>query len=600
MLNSMKKKLAISVSSILVLGVSLVLAVSNSFIRTEALADVDSSNRKLASSLGQFVKSQIEMSNARGRSWIVSAPTNEGVKKQLEGDASILGIEVIELATRSKVLSAFQSRLGAKFAVPALSSKPLEVFEKADKKDSSNAVIYEVVQMNSQPVHRFSTPLVTDDKEGKVLKIMSIYLDPEIFKSTFSASEIEELFLFDTAGTVLVRSPPLSDGYFEGLKMPDSAMGILHSVVNEQVTFKQLKVLKNDSKESFFVGVHDSHTGVFVAVTTSEAKILEKINSITKRSLYLGLALLMIALWFAMLFADSIVQPILRLVDATKRLSQGDFTVRLRPTTKDELSVLTRAFNGMAEGLAERERIKEVFGKFHSKGVIQKMLKEERINLGGDRIPTTVFFSDIRSFTTASEHMQPEHVVEMLNEYMGEMVAVIDRFGGDVDKYVGDAIMAIWGISLGDPATEAERAVLACLEMREKLKDLNFRRNERGQPAIKIGMGLNSGVVVFGKIGSPNRMEYTVIGDTVNTASRMESLTKEFQTDLLVNESTVKLLPRPEIFEFVGPFETKAKGKVEAVFVYGCKGLKPEFAHLLLETAAALNHTGGHPGPSTT
>jgi adenylate cyclase len=200
------------------------------------------------------------------------------------------------------------------------------------------------------------------------------------------------------------------------------------------------------------------------------------------------------------------------------------------------------------------------------------LLQEDRIRLGGEKIPVTVFFSDIRSFTSSSEKMAPEAVVEMLNEYMSEMVSVIEKWGGVVDKYVGDAIMAIWGMPTQDPARDAEKAVFACLEMRLKLAELNERRRHRDQPPIQIGMGLNSGEVIAGNIGSPSRMEYTVIGDTVNTASRMESLTKEHKTDFLLNESTAALLT-PGRFELLGPIETAAKGKAQSVLVYGCESL---------------------------
>jgi adenylate cyclase len=168
--------------------------------------------------------------------------------------------------------------------------------------------------------------------------------------------------------------------------------------------------------------------------------------------------------------------------------------------------------------------------------------------------------------------MQPEQVVEMLNEYMTEMVTVIEKYEGVVDKYVGDAIMAVWGMEhAGHPDQDAERAVKACLEMREKLAELNERRAKRGDFPLKIGMGLNSGEVIVGNIGSQSRMEYTVIGDTVNTASRMESLTKEFETDFLVNESTKNLLDK-ETFSFTEPMFASAKGKAEKIQIFGCKG----------------------------
>jgi len=575
---SMKKKLSIGVSLGLIAGVSIVLLISNHMNLKAAQMDAELTNFKLSSSLGQLVRNLVEMNNARARSWVVQNPSSEKVKQYLEGDASLVGIQVIDLQTKVAVINAFQSKFLEGENYSKVSQPLLEKFIG----ENSDASLYEMVEVNQFVVHRLTSPFIKNDESGKIEKVISLYINPEVFQKHFESQDIEEKFMFDAFGNVFARSPDLEEGLFVGREVPSHILELAKDLQKTKSTSKQQKVTHKKNQASYFIGIEDTNTGVYVAVSTPENKILQKISAITRRSIFLGAALLSIALWMTFIFADSIVNPLLRLVSATRKLAQGDFSVRTQPTTRDELAILTQAFNSMAEGLAERERIKEVFGKFHSKGVLQKMMEEERIKLGGDRIPVTVFFSDIRSFTSVSEKMNPEQVVEMLNEYMGEMVDVIERFEGDVDKYVGDAIMAIWGISMGDPKLEAERSVLACLEMREKLKDLNARRKVRGEEPIKIGMGLNSGEVVFGKIGSPHRMEYTVIGDTVNTASRMESLTKEMGTDLLINESTYQLLPRPEIFEFEGPFETAAKGKAEKVHVYGCKGIKPEFASLLL------------------
>jgi adenylate cyclase len=306
-----------------------------------------------------------------------------------------------------------------------------------------------------------------------------------------------------------------------------------------------------------------------IAVWTSHERILDTPLRIARQSTYLGLSILCLALLLAVFFSDTIVRPVLELVEASRKVAGGDYSARINPSTRDELQLLGESFNEMAAGLEERERLKNVFGKFHSKAVFEKMLGEEKLRLGGDKVPVTVFFSDIRSFTNRAERMEPEKVVEMLNEYMTEMVSVIENHGGVVDKYVGDAIMAVWGLPTGDPSKSAESAVSACLDMRIRLKQLNLRRKQRGEPPLEMGMGLTSGPVIAGNIGSASRMEYTVIGDTVNTASRVESLTKDFRTDLLVHESTVKLLT-PGRFDLIGPMEARVKGKQGSIQVYGC------------------------------
>lgn len=221
------------------------------------------------------------------------------------------------------------------------------------------------------------------------------------------------------------------------------------------------------------------------------------------------------------------------------------------------------------EELKERDKLRAAFRKFHNPKIAEKLMSGE-FELGGERRTAIIFFSDIRGFTGLSETLQPEQVVEMMNEYLSRMVRIISKHGGVVDKFVGDAVMALWGIPV-EGEDDAYRAVQACLEMREELKMLNEVRQKRGQPALKIGMGLNRGPVVAGNIGSEEKMEYTVIGDAVNAASRIESATKEQGVDLLVAEEICTLLDgRLE----VGPgVDVKVKGKAAALRLRPVLGL---------------------------
>jgi len=222
----------------------------------------------------------------------------------------------------------------------------------------------------------------------------------------------------------------------------------------------------------------------------------------------------------------------------------------------------------MARGLVERERIKSAFGKFVNKELAELVMNNE-VKVGGERKDVAVFFSDIRSFTKISESLEPEEVVEFLNQYIKRMVNCVKRTRGSVDKFIGDAIMAIWGapLSSGD---DPFNAVLAALMMRDQLLEFNLDRGSEKKPFIKIGCGIHYGPVLAGQIGSDEKMEYTVIGDTVNLASRIESLNKTFGTDILISEETanrvkdrIRVLPMQKI---------TVKGKTEALTVYAVLG----------------------------
>lgn len=194
----------------------------------------------------------------------------------------------------------------------------------------------------------------------------------------------------------------------------------------------------------------------------------------------------------------------------------------------------------------EKTRVRQTLEKYVSAPVAAEILRhsdEYEHSLGGERRHVTILTSDVRGFTTLSETSDPFELVQQLNEYFTAMVEVVMRHEGTLDKYIGDAILAVYGAPLSaGPAEDALRAVRTAVEMREELAKLQENWKARGRPPIKIGIGLNSGHVIVGNIGSPRRMEYTVIGDVVNVACRVEALNKEFGTDILITDSVYQLV----------------------------------------------------------
>lgn len=282
------------------------------------------------------------------------------------------------------------------------------------------------------------------------------------------------------------------------------------------------------------------------------------------------LVLSILAVWF---FSKTVSQPVLALVDAARKIERGEFETGLKPTTRDELGLLTNSFASMGKGLAERERIKETFGKFVNKEVAERALTGQLV-LGGVRKTATIFFSDIRSFTAISERLAPEAVVEFLNEYMTRMVHCVERTGGVVDKFIGDAIMAVWGtpVSTGNSKRDALECLRAALFMRQSLVEFNRGRGSDDKPVIRIGCGINTGSCLAGQIGSSQRMEYTVIGDAVNLASRIEALNKPLGTDILVSDKTYSLVKDYVIAEVMPAI--RVKGKSEPLRIYAIVNFK--------------------------
>ncbi|MBI4026852.1 MAG: adenylate/guanylate cyclase domain-containing protein [Verrucomicrobia bacterium] len=215
-----------------------------------------------------------------------------------------------------------------------------------------------------------------------------------------------------------------------------------------------------------------------------------------------------------------------------------------------------------------KQHIKSVFSSYIAPGVMEEILKHpDNIRLGGTRKPVTILFSDIRGFTTISESGDEQELVRQLNEYFLKMVDCVNLFQGTLHKYIGDAIMAVWGdVTPGDESSHAKNAVRAALAMRAQLIDLNKFWASENRMQLKIGVGLNHGHVVVGNIGAPQRMEFTVIGDAVNLASRLEGVTKQFHTDFVISESVRILLGEEFLVRTVGSIVVKGKTQPVRVF----------------------------------
>ena len=319
---------------------------------------------------------------------------------------------------------------------------------------------------------------------------------------------------------------------------------------------------------------------------TSESSILRALNLTALRIIAITVAVFFLALLIIRFFSRSLTNPIEDLVTATNSIDKGNYDIHLRPRTKDEIGYLTDRFTNMAGGLAERNRLMSTFTKFVNKDIAEKAASGQ-LSLGGEDKNATVFFSDIRSFTAMSEKMTAPEVVEFLNDYFTRMVDCVNRTNGIVDKFIGDAVMAVWGAATtnGTPEEDAWAAVKAALMMRIALYHFNENQIKNGRNPIKIGCGINSGPIVAGQIGSEDHMNYTVIGDTVNLASRTEALNKPFATDILITENTYLLVKDKIIAEEMPGVHVKGKtDPIKMYAVVNAKGVKgPKDIHKLRE-----------------
>jgi adenylate cyclase len=258
---------------------------------------------------------------------------------------------------------------------------------------------------------------------------------------------------------------------------------------------------------------------------------------------YLILALLGLAVSavLGIWIARGVSRPVLQLAEGARKIAAGNYQHRVDLKQEDELGSLAASFNQMSQGLTERDRVRDLLGKVVSPEVAAELLRKEVV-LGGEERQVTVLFSDLRNFTSMSEALSPQEMLGILNHYFTRMGAIVEKHGGVVDKYIGDALMALFGAPLGNP-DDADRALKTALEMTEALDDLNREWNKSGWPAIGVGIGINTDVVVAGNMGSETRLNYTVIGDGVNLAFRLEGLTKtrEYEARIIISASTLAM-----------------------------------------------------------
>ncbi|EMY13360.1 adenylate/guanylate cyclase catalytic domain protein [Leptospira weilii str. Ecochallenge] len=414
-----------------------------------------------------------------------------------------------------------------------------------------------------EPIFAIAIP-----SSGSNSKVLVLILRLEKFLNAFQKQDISDVFMVNGEGDLIAHSDAkLLQSNTNFMNLP-----IVESMVKSSENTKQIEYKDKDGKVWFGSYQKLGFGGAAVISIVPEDKAFEAVYKIQKTNLLIMGIALCLALLIVFFFAKTITKPLLHLLQATTEIARGNFKIRISSTTKDEVGLLTNYFVDMGKGLEEREKVKDALGRFVNKEIAEMVLKHE-LTLGGERKMCAIFFSDIRSFTSISEKLQPEEVVEFLNEYMTEMVHCVNETHGIVDKFIGDAIMATWGAAKTSDK-DAENAINGSLMMREALLKFNQGRGGDKKPIIQIGCGLNYGPVIAGQIGSEQRLEYTVIGDAVNLASRVEALNKPFGTDILITQNLLDHVP--DIFNVEKMQSIKVKGKEEPQIIYAVLGRKDD------------------------
>jgi adenylate cyclase len=329
----------------------------------------------------------------------------------------------------------------------------------------------------------------------------------------------------------------------------------------------------DDGENRLFFEASITYQGIRVGevhITMSQKELLENIRESKKSILVLTGIILSLGVLLCLGLSAYFSNPIQKLGETTKALGRGSFSHRVRINRNDEFGDLASSFNRMAEDLEVQEKIKVFFGQYVTPEVVDIILNNPEMTKGTN-VEATVLFVDIRGFTTLSEGKPPDLIVDLLNAYFARVTEVVNRNKGHINKFAGDEAVAVFGAPLPHPL-HALNAVKAALGIQEEMEKLN-RERRMGDISLEAGVGINSGEMVAGSIGSEEKREYTVIGDSVNVSSRLTSIAEG--GEILMSRQTYELIGKNRVM--VEPKgEVSVKGRKEGVGVFRVLGLKGE------------------------
>lgn len=396
-----------------------------------------------------------------------------------------------------------------------------------------------------------------------------IYTIKKVTDSGDNKKWIKYIRITDAEDTMIIASNNISGEWGKKYISPvfdyDAAVKTsFYYADSEKKKEKIYEVLTEIKKGDDIIG--KVHLGI------TQSVIDELMASATRTVIVVSVLTLLLGLIVSSLVATFLVHPIKLLIEGASRISAGNFDQTIKVKMLNEIDDLVESFNEMAKNLKEKEQVKVAFSRYMSAELLDEVIKgNEKMALGGEKRLVTVLFSDIRDFTSMAESLDPQQVVKLLNEYFTSMTDVIFRNKGVINKYMGDAIMALYGapVPIKDHAV---RAVVTALDMNRELDILRAKWVSEGRPIFGMKIGITTGEVVLGNIGSQKHMEYTVIGDAVNVAARLQALNKNYGTQVLISEQTHELVK--DHFETRKVDLVQFKGKSSFNLVYEVLGIK--------------------------
>jgi adenylate cyclase len=567
----------IVITVVLLVGVTIPVTMKTSEITSAKLVEFQQDNN-LALAMGKArelnqlfnnLKDKVTLNGRLLQSWKEGNTIDLNYQKDFEAnfnlDGALLGIEVYKYESSGEV--AIGNSYKKPFDTRVAEYRKRSPLDRHEIKEGNMVILNSSIE-NWEPIVTIALPLI------KINKTITHYvvadIDLSLVQKTMSDAGLNLFFVTDKSGIVMGHR----DESLATKKQNLSGNDVVRFALQSSMASGMKYIPAAANQKAMYAAYAKTTFGPIVFSQVEEEKILVVTKELKNNIIKIVGYFLSVTLFLVFVFSMTLTSPLETLTNLIHLVSKGNFDVnasgQVKTFFKDEVKELATAFDSMTEGLKERDKVKNLFNKFHGSSVTEDLMKKD-VSIGGQSKDVIVFFSDIRGFTAFSEKRKPEEVVGMLNEYFAVMVKIINANGGIVDKFIGDAIMAVWGVPKANKK-DAHNAVKACLEMRRALADLNEKRMNRKEPPIQIGMGLHAGSAISGTIGSDERMEYTIIGNTVNTGSRIESSTKAFGSDLLVSDTVLEKIGDAYLTEYAGSAEVK--GRSEPLKLHKVRGFK--------------------------
>lgn len=462
---------------------------------------------------------------------------------------------------------------------------PFDLYEHPDSetsKKTDRTTGYRTCSLLCMPVHNADgeligvTQLINKKRQGDYPPYDPLNWPqaPECWKASFNRSDQEFMETFNIQAGVALQNAKL----FETVRQQEQMQrDILRALSNGVIsTDKEGRIITANRSAKTLLG--------FTEQTTIEGQSIVDIVRLQRGDF---------VRWFQgvlqrqdeksrqQYYPDQILEPI-----QGQEQHSINLTINAITDAKDDTAISGALV--VMEDISDEKRLKSTMYRYMTQEVAEQLMENpDAAKMGGDSREVSILFSDIRSYTTLSENLSAEQVVEMLNQYFEQMVDAVFQFKGTLDKYIGDAIMAVFGAPL--PLDEHEwMAVRTAVEMRHRLIEFNARREAQGKPPIRIGIGISSGDVISGNIGSSKRMEFTAIGDGVNLSSRLEGATKQYGAEIVLSEYTFR--PCADRIWYRELDYIKVKGKNKPVAIYEVVGLRSEPISAQKQSAIAHYH----------